>query len=120
MRSATGDWGMESGFSHQKVTSSAKHQLPSVASVSLGPAAEPSILAPTPWRTLKYRYSGNLAGGRVGGEELSSGKEGVWRRDLDSNDIYLTQLTTNCRSSASLKKKRNIKKLISELQVDLK
>lgn len=56
----------------------------------------------------------------MGGEELSSGKEGVWRRDLDSNDIYLTQLTTNCRSSASLKKKRNIKKLISELQVDLK
>lgn len=28
---------MESGFSHQKVTSSAKHELPSVASVSLGP-----------------------------------------------------------------------------------
>lgn len=66
---------MESGFSHQKLTSSAKHDLPFVAGVSLGldcRAINPGSF--TLW-TLKYRAlweSGRRVCGR-GGAGLQEG-----------------------------------------------
>lgn len=71
---------MESGFSHQKVTSSAKHELPSVASVSLGLDCKAINPAPSPLQTLKYRVLWEFGRRVCGGKVLGSQKEGLWRR----------------------------------------
>lgn len=75
-----GDRSMESGFSHQKVTSSAKHELPSWLVSAWDSAAGPSILAPSPSQAFRYRVLWECGRRPEGREEPSSGKAGVWRR----------------------------------------